>query len=55
MTRLPSSPPESPAALHVLGVAEELAERVLHPRPVASTRPGMPPALSGLPVTQARR
>ena len=40
MTRLPSSPPSRPRPLHVLGMAEELAQRVLHPAPGRLDAPG---------------
>ena len=53
MIRLPSSEPVCFAALDVLGVAEELAERVLHAAAGRLDTAAMPPALSGLPVTQA--
>ena len=53
MTRLPSSPPESRAAFTSSGWRKNSRSAYWTPRPVASTRPGMPPAFSGLPVTQA--
>ncbi len=53
ITFLPSSEPSRFAALTSSGCRKNSRSANWTPRPVASTRPAMPPALSGLPVTQA--
>ena len=53
MTRLPSSVPFSPAFSTPIRSRKNSRSAYCTPRPVASTRPAMPPAFSGLPVTQA--
>ena len=53
MTRLPSSPPDRPARATSFGCRKNSRSAYCTPRPVASTRPRMPPACGGFPVTQA--